>query len=134
MQRMFRRLAVVLALAPLPGLVATPTRADSLIGSYIAFIGQDDLFNSQGKRLTAPWQVLRQDRANFHRFGVSQPGDEWDPYFGVAANRATLERMVRNGRIEAWAGKALLRGGVMVEVRIYGTGKVGRRVEVDVVR
>ena len=69
-------------LIALATLAAVPAAADQMVGQYTAFIGQDDLYNSKGKRLTEPWQILRQDRAKYHRFGVSQPGDEWDPYFG----------------------------------------------------
>lgn len=115
-------------------LTMSPVHADSLIGSYVAFIGQDDLYNSRGARLTEPWQVLRQDRANFHRFGVSQPGDQWDPFFGDIDNRAAMERMVMNGRIDPSAARALVNGGAMVSVEIYGSGSRGRSVSVTVYR
>lgn len=115
-------------------LTMSPVHADSLIGSYVAFIGQDDLYNSRGARLTKPWQVLRQDRANFHRFGVSQPGDQWDPFFGDIDNRAAMERMVMNGRIDPSAARALVNGGAMVSVEIHGSGSRGRSVSVTVYR
>lgn len=115
-------------------LTMSPVHADSLIGSYVAFIGQDDLYNSRGARLTEPWQVLRQDRANFHRFGVSQPGDQWDPFFGDIDNRAAMERMVMNGRIDPSAARALVNGGAMVSVEIHGSGSRGRSVSVTVYR
>lgn len=72
-------------------MAASPTMAQDVVGTYVAYIGRADLFNSNGQRLDAPWQVLRQDRANFHRFGISQPGDEWDPFFGSIDNRAAME-------------------------------------------
>ena len=103
-----------------------------LIGSYSAFIGNADLYNSDGKRLTTPWQVLRQDRANFHRYGVSQPADQDDPFFSSAGNRAIMERMVANGTIEASAGRRLVNGNVTVRVNIYGNGSRGERVDVTV--
>ncbi len=112
----------------------TVAQADSLIGSYVAYIGSQDLYNSNGQRLNEPWQVLRQDRANYHRFGISQPGDEWDPFFGSIDNRAAMERMIMNGYIEPNAARTLLNGGATVFVRIYGTGNTGRSVEVTVVR
>lgn len=103
-----------------------------LIATYNAFIGQDDLYNSNGKRLTAPWQVLRQDRANYHRYGVSQPGDESDPFFSSAKNRGIMERMVANGTIERSAGRRIVNGNVSVRVEVYGTGSSGQRVNVTV--
>ncbi|WGW05076.1 hypothetical protein [Tropicibacter oceani] len=126
MKRLLTALALITA--------ATAAQADGLIGSYVAYIGQDDLYNSKGARLSEPWQILRQDRANYHRFGISQPGDEWDPYFGSVDNRAAMERMIMNGYIEPSAARALVQGGATVFVRIYGNGNTGRSVEVTVVR
>lgn len=113
--------------------LAGPARADDYIGGYRAFIGNEDLHNSKGARLTAPWQVLRQDRANYHRFGIRQPGDEGDPFFADANNRAAMEQMILHGRIERSAGDAIMRGGVMVEVSVYGRGGVGTSIQVRII-
>lgn len=102
------------------------------IGRYYAWIGDDDLYNSQGQRLTKVWQVLRQDRANFHKYGVSQPGDEADRFFASERNRAIMESMVRNGSIDRAASQRLLAGNVSVEVRILGRGETGESVSVTV--
>lgn len=115
-------------------LLAQPVMAQDVIGSYAAYIGEDDLYNSEGARLSEPWQVLRQDRANFHRFGISQDGDEWDPFFEDAANREAMETMIRRGYIDPDAEKMILSGGAMVYVNIYGSGGVGDYVEVEVFR
>jgi len=106
--------------------------ADDIIGSYVAYIGRDDLYNSKGARLNEPWQILRQDRANYHRFGISQSGDEWDSFFSSVKNRAIMERMIMNGSITSGARNSLLRGGATVFVRIYGTGSTGRSIKVTV--
>ncbi len=103
-----------------------------LVASYTAFIGADDLYNSEGQPLGAPWQVLRQDRANYHRFGISQPGDEWDPVFDSMENRAAMERMLRRGYIAPGARSRLMQGGARVMVRIYGTGGRGEYIDVTV--
>ncbi|MEQ9241444.1 hypothetical protein [Roseovarius indicus] len=123
--------AAALALA-IPA--AMPAAAQQLIGAYTAFIGTDDLYNSSGARLTQPWQVLRQDRANYHRFGIRHAGDEWDPFFGSIDNRAAMERMIMNGSMDPIARQNLLQGGATVFVRIYGAGGVGRYVDVTVAR
>ncbi|SLN51479.1 hypothetical protein [Roseisalinus antarcticus] len=125
-----RRLALAIAACCLAG----PLAAQPLIGSYVAYIGAADLYNSNGVRLTEPWQVLRQDRANFHRFGVAQAGDEWDPFFGSIDNRAAMERMIMNGSTNPQARANLLNGGATVFVRIYGQGSVGTRIDVTVAR
>ncbi len=113
---------------------AASVAAQELIGSYVAYIGVDDLYNSKGARLSQPWQVLRQDRANFHRFGIAHAGDEWDPFFGSIDNRAAMERMIMRGYIEPAARANILRGGATVFIRIYGQGNRGDYVDVTVVR
>jgi hypothetical protein len=109
-------------------------RAQEVVGSYTAYIGEDDLYNSQGERLTEPWQVLRQDRANYHKFRIRQRGDEGDPFFSDVNNRAAMEQMVMNGSIEPAAARNLLRGAATVFVTIYGHGGRGDYVDVTVVR
>lgn len=118
--------------ALLAAISAVPAAADELIGSYSAYIGEDDLYNSDGQRLTKPWQILRQDRANFHKFGISQRGDEDDDFFASAENRANMEYMVQHGTIARSAARALARGDVMVTVEIYGRGGTGDFVNVTV--
>ncbi|MRH20547.1 hypothetical protein [Rhodovulum strictum] len=121
-------LALAVALAPVAA------AAQQLVGEYVAVIGPQDLYNSRGERLTEPWQILRQDRANFHRFGRRDPGDEGDPFFADANNRAAMERMLIGGRIDPAAARAILAGGAMVVVRIWGQGGRGDYVTVDVWR
>lgn len=95
---------------------------DELIGSYSAVIGADDLYNSAGKKLTEPWQVLRQDRANVHQNGISQPGDEDDPFFSSADNRATMESLLSNIDFDKSTTRTLMSGNAEIYVEIYGRG------------
>ena len=105
--------AVVLATS------AGAAQADELLERYNAYIGQDDLYNSNNERLTQPWQVVRQDRANVHRFGIRQPGDDIDSFFASARNRDLAERMIRDGTIESAAARLLLRGDARVTVEVW---------------
>ena len=132
MRRMTNLIAAAALALAIPA--AMPAAAQQLIGAYTAFIGTDDLYNSSGARLTQPWQVLRQDRANYHRFGIRHAGDEWDPFFGSIENRAAMERMIMNCSMDPIARQNLLQGGATVFVRIYGAGGVGRYVDVTVAR
>ncbi len=117
-----------LSMTGVPGMAA----AQQVIGSYAAWIGTDDLYNSGGQRLSEPWQVIRQDRANYHRFRLRQSGDEWDPFFADANNRAALESLVRRGHIERSAANAILRGNVMIHVTVYGSARGIDRIDVSV--
>ncbi len=126
MHRILTPLALCLTLA-------TPVAAQELVGSYVAYISRDDLYSSKGTRLREPWQVLRQDRANFHRFGIRQAGDETDSFFASKENRGIMERMIMNGSIDPAAARILTQGGATVFVRIYGSGSRGTSVRVTVV-
>lgn len=70
--------------------MAAPGAAQAAAASNVAFVGQDGLHDPEGARLCAPWQVPRQGSANICRFGLCQPGDERDPAFADADNRAAM--------------------------------------------
>jgi hypothetical protein len=95
-----------------------PAKAQ-VIETYRAFLGSADHFNSRGVRLTEPWQIIRQDRANYHRFNVRDPGDQSDVFFDSIANRARMEQLIQSGHIEPSAGRRIINGNVWIRVDIY---------------
>lgn len=110
----------VVAAMLLPLLIgAASVRADELVDEYNAYIGRDDLYNSSGERLRQPWQIIRQDRANYYKFGIRQRGDEPDTFFASVDNRAKAERMIRDGTITREARKLLLQGDCTINVKVY---------------
>jgi hypothetical protein len=102
--------------------------------SYFAYIGYQDLFNSSGNRLTKPWEVLRQDRANYHRFGRVDRLDQGDSFFGNERNRAIMESMLARGSISPQAARDILAGDALVLVEIHGYGAVGTEIHISVAR
>ncbi|MEP0232943.1 hypothetical protein [Roseibium sp.] len=101
-------------------LLADKAAAQSqLLEAYSAFLGSADHFNSKGVRLTQPWQIIRQDRANFHKFGLGDPGDDGDRYFASAENRGRMEQMILNGTIERSAASRIVNSNVWITVEIY---------------
>jgi hypothetical protein len=117
-------LAAILVTAPLPA------AADSVIASYHAYIGVDDLYNSKGELLSAPWQVLRQDRANYHRYGIAQQGDDWDPVFHDVKAREALERLLQRGSLSPAARADIMRSDTQVHITIWGQGRTATYVDV----
>lgn len=113
---------------------STITRDSSakLIESYRAYIGSDDLYNSKGERLTLPWQIIRQDRANYHAYRRRDRGDQGDSFFSLPSNRQRLEAMLVNGDIADDAANFIVRGNVWIKVDIYGRGDIGEWVDVHV--
>ena len=111
-------LFVVVALA-----IASPTVAQDVTASYVAHLSARDHFASDGVRLTTVADILRQDRANFHKFGKRDADDESDEYFTTARARESFERLVRDGEIPANVRRAILNGTPRVIVSIYEDGR-----------
>lgn len=101
-------------------LIAAPMSAQSLLGSYSAWIGPHDLHNSRGQRLWEPSQIIRQDRANFHRFNLRDGGDGGDPWFSNANARASLERAVMGWNFTSEQRRMITQGGTWVQLDLFG--------------
>jgi hypothetical protein len=106
--------------------------AQEVLDEYSAYISENDLHNSNGDRLRQPWQIIRQDRANVHRYGLADADDEGDYYFADADNRALLESLVAEGHISRAAGRAIVQGDVWIYVQVFGRGDRASHVTVDV--
>ncbi|MDU9004441.1 hypothetical protein [Sedimentitalea todarodis] len=76
--------------------VASTAQAE-ILASYYTTIGPADRVNSSGAPLTDFGAILQQDRANAHRFGRPNPGDERDPFFGVRKMRAAIPTLFARG-------------------------------------
>jgi hypothetical protein len=117
---MLRRMILVLAIAAaacMPTLAQA--QAQQLIGSYVALLSERDHFNSNGQRLESAAAIIRQDRANFHRFGIRDPEDQDDPFFGDEANRAALEQMLERGHADPGVVARIVNGVALIKVDIY---------------
>ena len=98
---------------------SAPAAAAELIGSYNAFLSRADHYNSQGERLTSAAAIIRQDRANFHKFGIQDDQDESDDYFDDVGNRAVLEQLLNDGDSDAGVLSRIVNSNVMIHVDIY---------------
>jgi hypothetical protein len=134
MKKLILSLLLAVSMIDAAAAQSTITRDGSakLIESYRAYIGNDDLYNSKGERLTAPWQIIRQDRANYHVYRRRDRGDQGDSFFSQASNRQNLEAMLANGNIADDAGNLIVRGNLRIKVDIFGHGDVGQRVDIHV--
>ena len=93
--------------------------ADGAREIYFAKISMDDKYNSRGGRLDSVSSILRQDRANYHKFHIRDRGDTSDNFFYYKSNRAKLSRMLRNGYISRGTRDAILYGNPLLIVKIY---------------
>ncbi|MDO6589014.1 hypothetical protein DS901_13480 [Loktanella sp. D2R18] len=107
--------------AIIAALLTTPAMADE-ITSYYAALNYADSYNSRGEQLYEVGAILQQDRANVHRFGVMQEGDEIDGLFGNAEMRAQIPTLYENGPKVAGVATWLEGGGDMLfYVSVCGT-------------
>jgi hypothetical protein len=115
------------------GATISQAKADVLLDEYVAELSWKDHFNSNGVRLDSAAAIIRQDRANVHRYVRTDLGDTSDFYFKNANNRALLERLIARGTIDAGAERYILNGEPMTIVRIYRSDEGFDYVRVGVV-
>jgi hypothetical protein len=103
--------------------VAGTAQAD-ILTSYYTTIGPGDRVNSSGSPLTDFGAILQQDRANFHRFGRSDLGDESDPFFGDRNMRASIPALFSRGDNEDgyWEIQANSPHNIEILVLVCGSG------------
>jgi len=118
---MRRACILVLAIA-IAACAPSMAQAQQAIASYVARLSTADHFNSNGERLTSAAAIIRQDRANFHRFGVRDPEDESDPFFADQDNRAALEQMLERGRAAPGVIDRVVNGTPLVRVEVHRSG------------
>jgi hypothetical protein len=78
-----------------------------------------DHFNSSGQRLTSAAAIIRQDRANVHRYGKRDLDDDNDTFFADEGNRAVLEQMLDRGRADPGVLSRIVSGTPRIRVDIY---------------
>lgn len=100
-------------------MLSQPGQAQQLIESYQALLSERDHFNSNGQRLTTAAAIIRQDRANFHRFGLRDSADENDDFFADVNNRAALESLIARGSSQPRAISRIVNGTPLVRVNIF---------------
>ena len=121
----------VLLLILFTAAATVPVSAQQLKESYRAQLSERDHFNSNGERLRSAAAIIRQDRANFHRFGIRDPADQSDVFFTDVNNRAELEALIERGTSEPHAINRIVNGTPMVQVDIF-SGPRGTFVNVTV--
>ena len=96
--------------------LATPSMAREV---YYAKISHNDKYNSYGDPLRSVAAILRQDRANYHRFGIRDREDTGDRTFRYKGNRARMASMLRSGYISPATRNAIVYRNPVVRVTVY---------------
>lgn len=99
---------------------AAPASADQFLGSYVARISDRDHHASDGYELGSAAQMVRQDRAYWHKFGSGDPDDEGDGWFATNAQRTRLQSMLeRQGAMSQSTRSAIINGEPLIQVNVY---------------
>lgn len=95
-------------------------KADDMLGSYVARISERDHHASDGFALDSAAQMVRQDRANWHKFHRRDSDDEGDDWFRSNDDRADLQRMLeRGGAMSSSTRRAIVNGEPLIQVDVY---------------
>jgi hypothetical protein len=95
-------------------------QADTLLGSYVARISDRDHHASDGYELSTAAQMVRQDRAYWHKFGSGDRDDEGDRWFRTNAQRERLQAMLeQSGAMSQRTRSAIVNGEPLVQVDVY---------------
>ena len=92
---------------------------EDIVAVYSARLSRQDHYASDGVRLESPAAVIRQDRANYHKFHRPDPEDEGDDFFDSAEHRALLERALERGHTPRSAYQAIMGGTPRITVTVY---------------
>ena len=93
--------------------------AEEPIDSYTAKLSSEDHFNSNGQRLKSAADIIRQDRANYHKFKIRDAEDQNDSFFSDQDSRERIPAMVKKGYIDKETQKSILNGTPVIFVNIY---------------
>lgn len=118
------------AIVILVGLAAAPPENATVYG-YRAQLESVDLTNSDGEALQNLGAILQQDRANYHRFGIRQDFDEYDPFFDDFQTRTQMQALYKPGPRDAEI-EDLLAFGVVIQLVIEVCLRDGRPVQISV--
>ena len=96
---------------------------------YDARLSPQDHVNSRGVHLESVADILRQDRANFHKLHKKDPEDTSANFFNTEAHRNQIETMVAHHPLPEDTVNAILKGTPLVHVAIYP-----ERLDVNVIK
>ncbi|MBC7282292.1 hypothetical protein [Hoeflea sp.] len=99
--------------------LAVPASAQSVQDEYCTRISQNDKFASDGYQLSDAASILRQDRANFHKFGMADDEDQGDNTFSSTQARARIPALVDNGDSDQGILNSIVNRTPFVCVEIY---------------
>ena len=100
-------------------LFTTSTQASAGYDEYCTYISQNDKVASDGYKLSDPASILRQDRANFHKFKRRDRDDGSDRTFTSANARARIPALLDKANNDPAVLNAIVRRNIHVCVEVW---------------
>jgi len=119
----------------LSGLLLGFVSAQDYSALYQVRLSERDHYSSSGVKLTSVAAILRQDRANYHKFNKRDAEDQSDRFFSSVGNRGLLEGYYNNVANNSPLSKAdrnvIINGTPLVKVSLVdGVGTKYLRVKI----
>ncbi len=92
---------------------------EMLVDSYTARLSAKDHANSGGEPLKLVADIIRQDRANYHKFNIRDNEDTGDHVFNNKDDRGRITVMLEQGHIDQATTQSILNGTPVVLVNTY---------------
>lgn len=96
----------------------TDSDREIVIERFTTSITQNDTRNSRGTMLTDPIEILRQDRANAHKFG-NPDGDDVDRFFSTPKHRTNMRTYLNRGSFPKPVQESVLEGRGFLRIKVY---------------
>ena len=119
----------------LSGLLLGFVSAQDYSALYQVRLSERDHYSSSGAKLTSVAAILRQDRANYHKFNKRDAEDQSDRFFSSAGNRGLLEgyynNIANNSPLSKADSNVIINGTPLVKVSLVdGVGTKYLSVEI----
>lgn len=111
--------AIALTVVASQLLPTSPASAQSVLDEYCTRISENDKVASDGYQLSDAASILRQDRANFHKFGLADDEDQGDNSFASTQARARIPALLDNGDSDQGILNSIVNRTPFVCVEIY---------------
>ena len=113
---------IALNVVALLGLSIISSSGQDYSAYYVARLSAQDHASSSGTKLSDVASILRQDRANYHKFKKRDADDQTDDFFSSAKNRELIEGYFKNtysgSPMSAKDKQAILSGTPLVRVSL----------------
>lgn len=102
-------------------------QAEELVVEYQARLSAFDHYSSSDQKLGSVAAIIRQDRANYHKYKVRDEDDQGESFFSSPGNRELLEKWVNEIPMSESDQKVIITGTPLITLRVYSSTETGQK-------